>query len=115
VVIVSLLGRKPDGLSEFSFYSFYGGFETCADRPKGIHFGEWLNKEYPNRGFELFEHPTIDFQPIPPPTLARLNATIKPFISDGRIIVLVDSGGEQRVRPVCAHLGLIEDTGSYGK
>jgi hypothetical protein len=29
-------------------------------------------------------------------------------------VVLMDSGGEGRVRPVCAHLGLVEDTGTYG-
>src|SRR4030095_821487 len=31
--IVSLLGRKPDGTSEFSFYSFHGGFDFPADQP----------------------------------------------------------------------------------
>jgi hypothetical protein len=62
VVIVSLLGRKPDGVSEFSFYSFYGGFETQADRPGALHFGEWLDRTYPDKRFQLFEHPTIDFK-----------------------------------------------------
>lgn len=40
VAIVSLLGRKPDGLSEFTFNSLYGGFETQADRPGDLHFSE---------------------------------------------------------------------------
>lgn len=115
VVIVSLLGRKPDGLSEFSFYSFYGGLETQADRPGCLHFSKWLDKMYPDRGFELFEHPTIDFRPVPTPTLDQLGATIAPFIGAGRIIVLVDSGGEGRVRQACMHLALVEETGSYGK
>lgn len=113
VVIVSLLGRKPDGLSEFSFYSFYGGFETQNDRPGALHFSEWLNRTYPKRELELFEHPTVDFKPVPTETLDRVKETVVPFLDSNRAVVLVDSGGEGRVRPVCKHLGLVEDTGSY--
>jgi hypothetical protein len=114
VVIVSLLGRKPDGVSEFSFYSFYGGFETQADRPGALHFVEWLDRTYPDKRFQLFEHPTIDFKQVPAATLDQLRATIEPFFDMDRTVIFVDSDGEGRVRPVCAYLGLVEDTASYG-
>src|SRR5438034_508690 len=38
--IVCLLGRKPDGLSEFSFYSFYGGFDIPSEHPHCLSFQE---------------------------------------------------------------------------
>lgn len=42
--IVSLLGKKPDGTSEFSFYSFYGGFDLPSERPGCLSFENWLDK-----------------------------------------------------------------------
>src|SRR5712692_4307669 len=45
VVIVSLLGHKPkpDGRSEFSYYSFRSCTETLADDARRPTFQEWLD------------------------------------------------------------------------
>src|SRR5437879_4064443 len=46
LVVVSLLGRKPTGKSEFAFYSFRGGFEGESNRPKCPTFQAWLDQRY---------------------------------------------------------------------
>ncbi len=38
--IVSLLGRKPDGMSEYAFYSFYGGYDKPEKQPGRKSFRE---------------------------------------------------------------------------
>jgi len=112
-VIFSLLGRKPDGQSEFGFYSFYGGFERAGDRPGLQHFQEWLDRWHPDRAFELFEYPTVDFEPIQSTILDQVTANVAQLLDSGRTVVIIDSGGEVRVRPVCKQLNLVEDTASY--
>jgi hypothetical protein len=101
VVVVSLLGHKPDGTSEFSFYSFFG---------RGQSFQQWLDREYPEKTIKVVEHPTCDFRPVPKETLAAVASDILNLLSEGRTVVLVDSGGMQRTGQVCRHLGAIEDS-----
>src|SRR6266481_5624420 len=36
--IISLLGCKPDGLSEVSFYSFYGGYDVATEHAGALSF-----------------------------------------------------------------------------
>src|SRR2546426_9699155 len=67
--IVSLLGRKPDGTSEFSFYSFRGGFDLASDRPGCLSFREWLDKLHDAPSIILREPPTCDFKPVSSETL----------------------------------------------
>ena len=104
--IVSLLGRKPDGTSEYAFYSFFGGFDRPEEHRGELSFGEWLSKMAP--AVSLHEHPTVDFQAIPAPTLDEIAIDVRTLISRGRTVVVVDSGGETRTGRVCKELGAKE-------
>lgn len=108
--IVSLLGKKPDGLSEFSFYSFYGGFDLPSDKPGRPSFQEWLERWHPDPSISVREHPTTDFQPIPTDTLNAVAAAINELLLSGRTVVLVDSGGQTRTKVVCKHIQATEDS-----
>ncbi len=107
--VVSLLGRKPNGLSEFSFYSFSGAIETPDERGKRPLFQEWLARRHGRRGIEIVEHPTTDFKPLAPELLEAVSKQIDLLLGSGRTVVLVDSGGETRTSQVCKHAGLVED------
>ena len=107
--IVSLLGRKPNGLSEFWFYSFSSAIETPDERGKRPLFQEWLARRHGERGIEVVEHPTTDFKSIAPELLEAVSKQIDLLLSSGRTVVLVDSGGETRTSQVCKHAGLVED------
>lgn len=104
--IVSLLGQKPDGTSEYSFYSFFGGFDLAQEHRGRRSFAEWLAKMTPD--VAVVEHPTIDFQAIPTPTLDAIEADARALLSQRRTIVIVDSGGETRTGRVCKHIGAKE-------
>jgi hypothetical protein len=107
-VIVSLLGRKPDGTSEFSFYPFYGGFDT-VDQPCGrTSFQQWLNEHYPELDIEVCEHPTEDFRKIPEKTLAAVAHEIDHALAAGKTVVLIDSGGQTRTGAICSYMRLQE-------
>ena len=82
--IVSLLGRKPDGLSEFSFYSFYGGFDLPSDCPGRLSFQAWLTRWHQDRAITVSEHPTCDFKPISPETLDAIASDLSRLLSAGR-------------------------------
>jgi hypothetical protein len=110
--IVSLLGRKPDGTSEFSFYSFHGGFDLPSDRPGCLSFQDWLDKWHRSLSIVLREHPTCDFKPVPPETLKAVSSDIRELASAGRTVVLIDSGGVTRTGMVCRHISAVEDSSS---
>ena len=61
--IVSLLGRKTTGSSEFGYYPFRSSREP-GTKPT---FEEWLNKRYGQR-FVVHEFPTVD-EPFDPKDL----------------------------------------------
>ena len=106
--IISLLGRKPDGMSEYSFYSFFGGFDEANDFPRTPSFGEWLTAIDPD--IVLVEHPTTDFQSIPGDVLDAIKTDVFRLVSEGRTVLIVDSGGETRTGQVwdsSASCGLI--------
>jgi len=106
--IVSLLGRKPDGRSEFSFYSFDGGFDARSDRR--LMFADWLKRWHPDLSITLREHPTCDFKTIAPETLDDIAASVRELMSAGWVVILVDSGGQTRTKAVCTHMKAIEDS-----
>ncbi len=110
--IVSLLGRKPDGTSEFSFYSFFGGFDRRSDRPRCFSFQEWLNKWHSALSIVLREHPTCDFKPVSPETLDAVGNEICELASEGRTVVVIDSGGVTRTGSVGRHISAVEDSSS---
>lgn len=97
--MVSLLGHKPDGKSEFSYYSFY---------EKGQSFQQWLDQNYEERAIWVLKHPTCDRRPVSDETLAAVASDISKFLSEGRTVVVVDSGGVERTGQVCKHMGAIE-------
>ncbi len=110
--IVSLLGRKPGGTSEFSFYSFRGGFDLASDRPGCLSFQEWLDKWHDPLSIVLYEYPTSDFKPVPSETLEAVSCEIRELASEGRTVVLIDSGGATRTGMVCGHMLAVEDSSS---
>ena len=111
VFIVSLLGRKPepDNRSEFSFYSFRGGFDQPSDRPDCPTFQEWLNKRYGDGRYCVLEYPTVDVKPLASETISEVSAVISSLLQEGRTVVLMDSGGIGRTGKVCKCLGFIQD------
>lgn len=110
--IVSLLGRKPPprDQSEFSFYSFCGGWDTPHERRGKPTFEQWLTRHHPSLKLEVLEHPTLDLAPIRAESLAAIAQDVNRLLEAGRTVVLVDSGGVQRSGQVCKHLGLVEDS-----
>ncbi len=115
IAIVSLLGQKKDakGTSEFSFYSFCGGFDDCSERKNRLTFEEWLNCHHKGLGIVVKEHPTYDFgkkNTFPPGTQEAVKSDIEELLSTGRTVVVMDSGGETRTGMVSAYLGAKEDS-----
>ena len=107
--IVSLLGRKQGnkGSSEFSYYSFSGGVDTSQERGSKPTFVEWLDSHHPERRILVRQHPTLDYRPIPYERLVAIEAEVRRLTSIGRIVVVVDSGGESRTGKVCRHMKAI--------
>ena len=95
--IISLLGKKPTGRSEFSFYSSFDDSRS---------FEKWLNANVANRKFSVVGHPTVDGQKVPAETLEFVSADVKRLLLEGTsTIVVVDSGGCARSSTVARSLG----------
>jgi len=111
-VVISLLGRKhgPSGPSEYSSYSFCSDLDRRSERRGRLSFQQWLNRWYSERLIKVIEHPTYDFCPVPAETLAAIASDIADLLSEGRIVVLMDSGGETRTKAVCKYMGFTEDS-----
>jgi hypothetical protein len=110
--IVSLLGRKPDGRSEFSFYSFYGGFDFASEHRGRLSFQEWITKWHEDSFINVREHPTCDFKAITTQNLDAIASDIRQLLSAGRTVVVIDSGGQTRTGQVCNHLRAVENSGT---
>jgi hypothetical protein len=102
-IIVSLLGRKPTGLSEFSYYSFRGGFDQPEDRPGCPTWQEWLNERYGCQ-YRVCEFPTIDTEDIPESTKKVLFEEIVTLMQGGKTVIVIDSGGVGRTGRVITGL-----------
>jgi len=100
VVVVSLLGKKPNGRSEFSYYSFYD---------EGLSLQQWIDANYGDKAVKVIEHQTCDSRLVPDQVLAAIKSDVLKAWSERRTVVLMDSGGVQRVRQVCKYLGATED------
>lgn len=105
--IVSLLGRKQgkSGASEYSFYSFSGGFDSTSERGRQPSFQEWLDIHHGQRQILVREHPTYDYRPITHVQLTAIYTDIHDLIAEGRTVVVMDSGGETRTGKVCRRMG----------
>ena len=106
VAIISLLGKKPDGMSEYSFYSFSGGLDRQTDQKP--RFASWLRERHLDLEIELIEHPTTDFQPVPPTTISGVLTSLERLAARGKTVTIVDSGGETRTGAVCRAIGAKE-------
>lgn len=109
--VLSLLGLKPDSTSEFSFYSFHGGFESSHEHSGGMSFQEWLDHWHGDLSIRVLEHPTEDFMQIDSATLDAIESDVRQLLQAGRTVVIVDSGGETRTGEVCRHMRAAEVTG----
>ena len=103
-VIVSLLGREPDGLSEYSYYSFYGGFDSPSEHPGCLSLQEWLDRWHTKLSIWERQHPTQKLKPIDPVIMDVIASDIDELLSCGRTVVLVDSDGNERTRKVCSFM-----------
>ena len=110
--IISLLGCKPEpkprGISEFSYYSYSGGFDDPSERRKRPSFQEWLDQRHARLQILVREHPTFDQLPIPVEVLEAIASDFNTFMAGGRTLVIVDSGGSQRTGAVAKYNGGIE-------
>ena len=108
--IVSLLGRKPDrgNQSEFSFYSFCGGWDTPSESRDKPTFRDWLRQRHGELQILVREYPTNDLQEITAEQLVAISDTIRELISEGHAVVVVDSGGVGRVGQVCTFMNATE-------
>jgi hypothetical protein len=98
--VVSLLGRKPDGYSEFAYYPFRSEHEA-GTKPT---FQEWLSDRYGPR-FEVHEFPTVDLQGIGADVLTRATSVIRDLVGRGEAVLVVDSAGAERTARVCEACG----------
>jgi hypothetical protein len=98
LAIASLLGKKPDGTDEHSFYSFLSaeGFQDWV----ALHSGFSVS---------IYHHPTVDFEEVPSTLIEAVGVTLVRELLLGHSVLILDSGGEQRSGYVCKMLGLCED------
>jgi hypothetical protein len=100
VHIVSLLGQKTDGHSEFEYYPFQSSTEVGA---KPI-FEAWMQQRYRD-SFIIHEYPTTDRRPIQPAVLSGASGCAGELLAAGNKVLIMDSGGAERTRSVCLKLG----------
>jgi hypothetical protein len=100
--IISLLGQKKSGFSEFGYYPFRSSNESG---PKPT-FQEWLDERY-GRRFVVREFPTVDARGIPSDVIQAVTRCILDLIADGRTVVVVDSAGAERTAKVCEEIGYV--------
>ncbi len=99
--VVSLLGHKTTGLSEFSYYPFRSAEEKGA-KPA---FEAWLNKRYNKRRFVVHEFPTVDGRGIARDLLDAVVQQVARCLEEGNTTLIVDSAGAERTARVCEALG----------
>jgi hypothetical protein len=96
VHLVSLLGRKKDGRSEFFYYPFRSGYETDSTDPT---FQQWLDERYPGR-FVVHEFPTTDGQGVPRERLLEIANRVRHLLRTEKVVVVIDSAGSERTARV---------------
>jgi len=94
--IVSLLGKKPNGFSEFGYYPFRSSSEA-GTKPT---FQQWLDERY-DRRFVVHEFPSVDARGISPDVLEAVTLCVLDLVAKGRTVVIVDSAGAERTARVC--------------
>ena len=105
VHIVSLLGRKKNGFSEFGYYPFRSSREP-GTKPT---FQEWLNDRH-GPSFVVHEFPTVDAQGIPDDVLQTAKRCVLDLIRNGNTVAVVDSMGAERTARVCEAIDYMRTT-----
>jgi len=98
--IVSLLGWKTDGFSEYAYYPF----RSCLEAGSKPSFQHWLDQQYGPR-FLVHEFPTIDAQGIEGDLMERIKTCVRRLHHEGHTVLIVDSAGAERTARVCEYLG----------
>ena len=98
--IVSLLGEKTTGFSEFGYYPFRSSTES-GPTPT---LQEWLDKRYGQR-FVVHEFPTVDGRGIPQDVLGKVTRHALDLIENGNKVLVLDSAGAERTASVCEAMG----------
>jgi hypothetical protein len=98
--IVSLLGRKKDGFSEFDYYPFRSSHER-GTKPT---LQEWLDRRYRQR-FIVCEFPTVDARGIEDSVLDDVKHCVLSLLERNATVVIVDSAGAERTARVREDLG----------
>lgn len=101
--IISLLGRKTDGYSEFDYYPFRSSYEQNPKPP----LERWLEERYGQR-FVVHEFPTVDARGIPPQVLEVVQRRVHDLIEAGNTVVVMDSAGAERTARVCEAAGFVK-------
>jgi len=99
--IVSLLGQKKDGFSEFTYYPFRSAKEDFPEKPT---LETWLNQRHARR-FIVHEFPTTDAQGIPAARLEEIVRHTSSMLANGDTVLVLDSAGAERTARVCHALG----------
>lgn len=99
--IVSLLGRKKDGFSEFGYYPFRSAKEP-GEKPT---FQEWFDQRYQYGRFIVHEFPTTDARGIPPDVAEAAKGCILELLESSRNVVVLGSAGAERTARICEPIG----------
>jgi hypothetical protein len=91
--IVSLLGHKKDGYSEFEYYPFRSSQESS---PKPT-FQEWLDQRYGVR-FVVHEFPTVDAMGIPKGVLTAVITRVRELLETENTVVIDRFSGSRTNR-----------------
>jgi hypothetical protein len=99
--LISLLGVKPNGASEFSYYPFCSEFDRCRVAEGTPTFQRWLDLHHAELGVRVLERPTTDLQSVPMSVSEQVKRDVAALRREHRPIVLMDSGGESRTGQIC--------------
>jgi hypothetical protein len=104
VHLVSLLGSKEDGRSEYTFYTFRGSHEHSPGKPT---FQAWLDSTYGAGRFQVYDYPTEDAGSgsLSEEDIESVRSIVMPLLSRGETVVVFDSGGSQRTGQFCKAAG----------
>lgn len=99
ITIISLLGTKTSGKSEYLFYSAFHDANSME---------QWLNSQVHGLQFQIISYPTVDGTTINQDIINAAAKAIVEHASKQTTVVLMDSGGVVRTGTVAAHLGAVK-------
>ena len=98
--IVSLLGKKTDGFSEYAYYPF----RSCLEAGSQPSSQDWLHQRHGPR-FLVHEFPTTDVRGIEDDLMERIGTCVRRLLHEGHTVLIIDSAGAERTARVCEQLG----------